>query len=164
MRFDIVDYSPEELEKLTAVQMQLLRAAQKKKDELLHKMNKDLAAYKKLMFTNGMGSSTLFEQMQDYLTGEMKYQVEIIKEQLEYSMALNAPCPEPGEGGEEEAGYIVDYSLPYTDRYAIVRAYYLAIEDPVERMNLYNADEIAKKYLGEFYWTLYNVLTQYSAY
>ena len=80
-------------------------------------------------------------------------------------MALNEPTNGDdvgGEGGDESAGYIVDYTLPYNQRYAIVRDYYLSIEDPQERMALYTADEVAKKYLSTYYKTLYDVLYTYS--
>ena len=59
-------------------------------------------------------------------------------------------------------GYLVDYSLPYTDRYSIVREYYLSIKDPDERLNLYAADQVAKDYLSSYYRTLFNVLYSYS--
>ncbi len=59
-------------------------------------------------------------------------------------------------------GYIVDYTLSYTERYNLVRTYYLSIEDPAQRMSLYAADETARKYLGSYYASLYNVLNTYS--
>ena len=67
-----------------------------------------------------------------------------------------------GGGGDEGAGYVVDYSLSYSERYVIVRDYYLAIADPAERMALYTADEVAKRYLDSYYGSLYNVLYTYS--
>ena len=67
-----------------------------------------------------------------------------------------------GEGGDESAGYIVDYNLSYNERYVIVRDFYLAIPDTDERLALYGADEVAKKYLSSYYSTLYSVLATYS--
>ena len=46
MEFDIIDVTEEELKHYTAVQMQVLRTAQKNKNELLHKMEKELALFK----------------------------------------------------------------------------------------------------------------------
>ena len=40
MKFDVVKVTDEELKNFTAVQMQLLRTAQKSKNELLHKVEK----------------------------------------------------------------------------------------------------------------------------
>ena len=42
-----------------------------------------------------------------------------------------------------------------------MRNYYLAIKDVDVRMKKYAADEVAKKYLGSYYGTLYNVLATY---
>ena len=57
MTFDIVVFSQEELDALSNVQMQLLRTAQKKKNELQHDMENDLAMFKKMIFTNGIAAS-----------------------------------------------------------------------------------------------------------
>ncbi len=161
MKFDIVEISEEELKNFTAVQMQLLRTAQKSKNELVHKMEKELELFKKLVYTDDMKESSLLAQKQAELQAELDYQVEILVEQYEYGMQLSEPfIPENPDAGK--VGYMVDYSLPYTDRYNIVKEYYLSITDPTERMNLYAADEVAKDYLSSYYRTLYNVLNSYS--
>lgn len=161
MIFDIIPVTSEDLDKYSSMQMQLLRNAQKKKNELQHNMEKEVQVYADLLRTHNMHNSALLEQKKAALNEEFEYEVDILREQLLYSIALNEPYPEPGEG-EGDVGYIVDYSLSYTDRYAIVRAYYLSIEDPVERMNRYTNDETARRYLGNYYSTLYNVLYTYS--
>lgn len=161
MEFDIISVTDEYLDSLTTIQMQLLRTAQKNKNSLQHKMEQDIALYKKLLYTNGMIISSLLEQKRAELEAEYNYQVEILSEQLLYAIEMNEPYPDSGDY-DDSTGYIVDYSLSYTDRYIIVRDYYLAIEDPAERMSLYSNDEVAKKYLGSYYTTLYNVLYSYS--
>ena len=83
----------------------------------------------------------------------------ILREQLLYSIELNRP--EHDDEGSEDVGYVVDYSLSYVDRYNIVRAYYMSIEDPVERLSLYQKDETAKKYLESYYQILGDVLNTY---
>jgi len=161
MKFDVVEVTDEELATFTAVQMQLLRTAQKSKDELVHKMEKELALFKKLVYTDDMKESSLLAQKQAELQAEYEYQLAIIVEQYQYGMELSEPfIPENPEAGK--VGYMVDYSLPYTDRYNIVKEYYLSISDPTERMNLYTNDEVAKDYLSSYYKTLYNVLYSYS--
>lgn len=161
MEFDVIEVTEEELNGYTAVQMQLLRTAQKSKNELLHKKEKELALFKKLVYTDDMKVSSLLEQKKAELEAEYEYQLAIIVDQLLYGIELGEPViPEPPAG--EGVGYVVDYSLPYTDRYNAVREYYLSIPDPAERMALYSADEVAKDYLASYYRTLYNVLYSYS--
>lgn len=161
MEFDIIEISENTLSQLSTIQMQLLRTAQKKKNELKHKMEQDLALFKKLVYTDGMKESSLLEQKSKELEEQFDYEVEILVEQLKYAMELNEPFPD-WDDEDAEAGYIVDYNLTYTERYIIVRDYYLAITPPAERMALYAADEVAKRYLGTYYETLYNVLSTYS--
>lgn len=158
MTFDIIVVTEDELKEYSSVQMQLLRTAQKKKDELQHRMESDLAMFKKAVYTDGMKNSTLYEQKKAELQAEFDYRVDILREQLVYSLELNEPFPD----GDESAGYIVDYSLSYTERYNIVKQYYLSIDDTTERMHLYLNDDVARRYLGSYYTTLYNVLYTYS--
>lgn len=161
MEFDVVQITDDELKNFSAVQMQLLRTAQKSKDELTHKMEKELALFKKLVYTDDMKESSLLEQKKAELQAELNYQLAIIVEQYNYGMELSEPfIPENPDAAN--VGYIVDYTLPYTDRYNIVREYYLSIKDPTERMNLYSNDEVAKDYLSSYYRTLFNVLYSYS--
>lgn len=161
MTFDIIELNEGELEKFSAIQMQLLRTAQKKKNELRHKLDANLELFKEMITGNGMVNSTLYEQKREELEAEFDYQVEILKEQLLYSLEINEPYPDDDKD-QEMVGYIVDYTLSYTDRYAIVREYYLAIDDPALRMKLYTDDDVAKRYLGSYYSVLYNVLYNYS--
>ena len=165
MKFDIISLTETELKALTVVQMKMLRTAQQKKDELEHKADKELEMFRTILLTAGMKNSTLYEQKKAELQEEVDYQTAILADNLIYNMSLNEPTNGDelgGSGGDESAGYIVDYSLSYNERYVIVRDYYLAIADPNERMALYAADDTAKKYLSSYYTTLYNVLYTYS--
>lgn len=161
MEFDVIELTEEQLNKLTAVQMQLLRTAQKKKNEMRYKLEQDMQLFQRLVLTDGMKNSSLLEHKREELEQSFNYELEILVEQLNYSMSVNDPLPDGGDGNES-GGYIVDWSLPYTDRYNLVRDYYLSIPDPAERMALYTADEVAKRYLDTYYGTLYNVLYSHS--
>lgn len=162
MTFNIIELQEGELENFTTIQMQLLRTAQKKKNELEHKLQSEIELFKKLILGNGMKNSSLYGHKMQELQAEFEYQVEILREQLEYSLTVNEPYLNPADVDTEMVGYIVDYTLSYTDRYAIVREYYLSIDDPALRMRLYTDDDVAKKYLGSYYSVLYNVLYNYS--
>lgn len=159
MTFDIIEVTEEELKKYSTIQMQLLRTAQKNKNKLLRGLEKDTELFKKLFMTNNMRDSTLLAEKRKQLESDCEYEIEILREQLLYSLELNRPNPD--EEGSEDVGYVVDYSLSYVDRYNIVRAYYMSIEDPVERFSLYKQDETAKKYLETYYQVLSDVLSTY---
>ena len=161
MKYDVVEITDEELEKFTAVQLQILRTAQKGKDELVHKMEKELALFKRLFYTDDMKESSLLEQKKAELQAEYEYQLAIIVEQYHFGMELSEPYI-PTNPDASKAGYLVDYSLPYSDRYNIVREYYFSIPDPTERLNLYSNDQVAKDYLSTYYKALFNVLYSYA--
>lgn len=163
MEFDVIEVTEEQLKKFTAVQMQLLRTAQKNKNALKVKYAQELELFQKLVYTDGMKNSSLYEGKRAELAAEFEREVGIIVEQLNYSIEQNGPFNDgSGSGGDQSVGYIVDYSLSYTERYIIVRDYYLSIPDPAERMSLYANDAVAKKYLQSYYSTLYDVLSSYS--
>lgn len=160
MNFDIIKITEEELRNLTSVQMQLLRTAQKKKNEMRENLEQDMQTFRCFLLTNGTENSSLAEQKRASLESGFRSECEKIAEQLKYNLSLSEPYdPDEGDG---EPPYIVDYTLSYNERYKIVRDYYLSIEDPSERMSLYGADSVARKYLGSYYASLYNVLNTYS--
>ena len=160
MEFDIIELTPEELSNFTSVQMQLLRSAQKNKNTLRENMDRDLRLFKSLLLTDDVFNSSLYAQKRAALEREFDFKPESIAEQLRYNLSLSEPY-DPDDN-DDEAGYIVDYTLSYNERYRIVRDYYLSITDPAERMALYSADDTARKYLGSYYASLYNVLYSYS--
>ena len=160
MEFDIIELTPEELSNFTSVQMQLLRSAQKNKNTLRENMDRDLRLFKSLLLTDDVFNSSLYAQKRAELEREFDFKTESIAEQLRYNLSLSEPY-DPDDN-DDEAGYIVDYTLSYNERYRIVRDYYLSITAPAERMALYSADDTARKYLGSYYASLYNVLYSYS--
>ena len=165
MTFDIIETTEEEVSGLEVVRLKLLRTAQQKKNELSHKLERELAEQKRLLYSNGMENSTLYEQISAEMTAEYEYQVEILKEQLLFNMSLGEPTnggETGGSGGDTNTGYVVDYELSYMERYIEVRDYYLSIEDPNERIALLREDEVARKYLGTYYNTLFNYLVQFT--
>lgn len=164
MEFDIIEITQEEVDALATVQQKLLRTAQQKKNELKHKLDAQIAEYKTLTYANGTIKSSLAAAVQAELTEEYEYQVEILREQLVFNMSLKEPTTgdETGGTGSDTSGYVVDYELSYLERYIEVRDYYLAIEDPNERVALLAADEVAQQYLGSYYNTLFNYLVSFT--
>ncbi len=165
MEYDIIDLTEEDILALSVVQTKLLRTAQKSKNELTHSLEEDKRAFYDIVVADGMVNSGLYEAKCAELDAEYEREVAILAEQLIFNLSLNEPTTddELGDGdGDASAGYIVDYSLSYLDRYQIVRSYYMAIEDANERLALYTADAVAQQYLGQYYNTLFNVLAQYA--
>lgn len=164
MTFDIIEINDEEVENLDTVRQKLLRTAQQKKNELYHKLDRELDEARRMTYSNGMENSTLYMQQQLDLKTEYNYQVAILKEQLLFNMSLGEPTNggETGGSGNDNTAYLVDYELSYLERYVLVRDYYLTIEDPNERLALLAADEVAYKYLGSYYNTLFNYLSSFT--
>ena len=160
MEFDIIPVTDKQLSEYTVIQMQLLRTAQKRKNELKQNLDDNIAAFKRMAYSNNMKDSSIINDKTNYLTAVYEREVAIIAEQLEYSLKLNSPTPDGDP--DPDVGYIVDYKLSYNERYIIVRDYYLSIPDPVERLSIYEKDEVARKYLDSYYSTLWSLLYNYS--
>lgn len=159
MTFDIIDISEEELEKLSVAKMKLLRDAQQKKDGVIRKAEEEFEKFRLKILSAGMKYSSLLNDKKAELDREVERECATIADNLEYAMSVaDKAKDEPDYSG---VGYLVDFSLSYSDRWAIVRDYYLAIPDREERMKLYAADEVAKKYLDSYYVSLYNLLATY---
>lgn len=160
MNFDIIDITQEEVELLTTVQKKLLRTAQQKKDEMLRKLEERLSELRIMMNSNNMENSSLFAQSAAKLRDDYQTELDILAEQLNFNMSLKEPTnsDEVGGSGSDNSGYVVDYELSYLERYIEVRDYYLAIEDPNERIALFQADEVAIAYLGTYYNVLFDYL------
>ncbi|MDE6690382.1 MAG: hypothetical protein K2K04_00270, partial [Clostridia bacterium] len=86
MTFDILPLTDDEVKDLETVRLKLLRTAQQKKNELEHKLKNELAEQKRLIYSNGMENSTLYDQISAELTAEYEYQVDILREQLLFNM------------------------------------------------------------------------------
>ncbi len=167
MTFDVIAVTEEEVAAMDSIQQKMIRTAQQKKNELAHKLEADLYELKNLLFANGVSVSGIYDDAAAKLNEEFNYQVAIIKEQLEFNLSLKEPTtPDDtgggGTSGGDEAGYVVDYELSYLDRYIAVRDYYMSIEDPNERVALLAADEVARKYLGSYYNTLFDYLVTFT--
>ena len=165
MLFDIIDIPEEEFAKLNVKQMKLLRAAQRNKDELVRKAQSEVEQFRLKILSAGMKRSSLLEDKKKEIDSEVNYRCAVLADDLIYNMSVCKTTTNGGSSGgggsDSETGYLVDYSLSYSERYVIVRNYYLAIKDVDVRMKKYAADEVAKKYLGSYYGTLYNVLATY---
>lgn len=156
MQYDIIDITEEELSQLSTIQIRLLRTAQQKKDEMCRNAERDKQLFYRIALTNGVFNSSIVAAKNREIDDELNLQLAILKDNLIYNMTLSEPTNGDDVGENPDVGYIVDYSLSYNERFIIVRDYYLKISDPVERLNLYRADETARKYLSTYYTSLYD--------
>ncbi|GEM_PF-709390 len=164
MQFDIIPVTGTEVGKLSTAQLRLLMDAQNKKNELLIKAERELKAFSLSVMGAGMAYSSLIESKRRELDEEVWRKCAVIADDLLFDISAIGQSSEGGGGSGGDAPqteYRVDYSLSYSERYVIVRDYYLRIKDVSERMTKYASDEVAKKYLGTYYKTLYNVLATY---
>ena len=164
MQFDIIPVTGTEVGKLSTAQLRLLRDAQNKKNELLIKAERELKAFSLSVMGAGMAYSSLIESKRRELDEEVWRKCAVIADDLLFDISAIGQSSEGGGGSGGDAPqteYRVDYSLSYSERYVIVRDYYLRIKDVSERMTKYASDEVAKKYLGTYYKTLYHVLATY---
>lgn len=160
MEFDIIEVSDDYYDSLTMAQRRVLREAQIKKNGLVRKAEKEIAKFRRKLYTNGVQTSSLLAQKTAEIYSELEYETEVLKSRLLFDIERLTPDKEE-ELDYSSAPYLVDFKLNYTDRYVIVRDYYLSLPDPRERVQLYLQDEIAKIYLGIYYTSLYNVLMTY---
>ena len=78
MTFDIIDIGEQEAESLPSVKLKLLRTAQQKKNELYHKLQQQIAEYRRITLSNNVFDSTLCGAVEKELTEEYEYQVDIL--------------------------------------------------------------------------------------
>lgn len=165
MEFDVIPITGTQAGRMNAEQMKLLRTAQQKKNALIRSAEKELKEFEISLMGKGMQYSSLVESKRAELDSEVKYQCSVIADNLLFEISVIDQNKDTVTGSGDltstQVGYVVDYSLSYSERYKIVRDYYLKIKDVTERMTKYAADLTAKKYLDSYYKTLYNVLATY---
>lgn len=106
--------------------------------------------------------SSILEKILADLKEKLDAAVADIRRQLEEDLE-DLYAGEEGSGPSSgidpgEAPYEVDYTLPMSERYAEVKAYYLAYEDKEEALADYREDKIAEDYLGVYYNYLLQLL------
>lgn len=156
MEIDIISYTDDQFAALSEEQILQVREAQLKKNELERALEEDLQKEKDRLVENGMISSGIWPLLEAKLREECEEEVEWIRDSLLFYLRFT-PSTEV-----ESVPYLVDYSLSYEEREAIVRSYYMnEITDPAERFELYKADEFARTYIGEYYKPLYDYILEF---
>lgn len=161
MIIDVVDMTEEEISALSLKQILILRNAQAQKEALLRSLEEDKVSAKLLLLANNMARSTVYDEMCARLEETYREKLEELKEKTAFNVANSTDVQD--DVPFEDTPYLVDYNLSMLQRVDIVQSYYLSIEEPHIRMRKYAMDNIAKKYLGDYYAALYAILEQYSS-
>ena len=156
MTIDIISYTREQFALLTDEQIMQIKEAQMKKNALDRKLEEDMLKEKYRLIERGIYLSGIWENYCEKLRAVHAQEVELLRDALLFYLQYSA---KPEKEEMETSPYTVDYSLEMTDRYMIVRDYYLnTYTDAAARVEAFKKDEVARQYLGELYATLYDYL------
>ena len=162
MVIDIVDLTSDQYKNLSPVQLAMVRAAQVKKDKVVAEADKNKNELKYFMIANNVARSTALRDAVKAIETQKNKDIEIIKNDLDYQLAYEALGTEGNENGPYRYPQNPNYNLSYSERFLVVRKYYMEItSDPNARLKAYAGDTLARSYLGEFYQTLYELLASY---
>ena len=154
MEIDIISYTDAQFAALTEEQLLQVKNAQLKKNRLAAALEKDLQREKQRLMDNGILFSSIWRCVQEKLQETYEQEEANIREGLLFYLRFAA---KPEGSALEEVPYTVDYSLSNTERFEIVRDYYMdAYTDPSARFEKFKTDSVAMQYLGELYAPLYD--------
>ena len=154
MTIDIISYTDEQYAELNDEQLLEVRSAQLKKNKLIESMEKNLQKEKERLVKNGIFTSNIWGMLQEKFAAKLETEITMLREALLFYLRFSS---RPKTEEEENAPYVVDYSLSYEDRLAIVKTYYEATyTNALERYSEFKADSVAKPYLGELYSPLHD--------
>ena len=151
MEIDIISYTPAQFSMLTDEQLLQVKEAQVKKNELLRKLEERLQREKERLVENAMIHSSIWSRLEEKLRAECEEEVAWLRDTLLFYLRYS------GADSVASAPYKVDFSLPTVERMRIVKAYYEeTYNDAIELLNAYEKDQVAMRYLEEYYAMLYD--------
>ena len=151
MEIDIISYTSAQFSVLTDEQLLQVKEAQMKKNELLRQLEERLQREKERLVENGMVHSGIWAKLEEKLRAECDEEVAWVREALLFYLRYS------GANETLDAPYRVDFALSLSERMQIVKTYYEeTYSDAEERLNVYKNDEVAMRYLGELYMSLYD--------
>ena len=155
MKIDVIAYNDEQLAVLGAGQLQQVITAQKKKEALGVEMQKKLSEKRAELIDKGMFHSDLWEDYKVNIVADYKKELEQLREGLLLYLHYTV---KPKESEIILCPYRLDYSLSLVERYTQVKGYYdTEYTEALARYEAFKNDKYAVGYLGEMYYTLYEV-------
>lgn len=162
MTIDIIDLTDPEYSDLSPVQLSMVRVAQGKKNDILADAGEEKTRLQDQLIVNNFARSSIFTYAEARVDAEASAQVDAVREDLLYQLAYEALGSEGNEQGPYRYPENPNYNLSASQRFLVVRNYYMqATDDPEARLQAYAMDTLARQYLGEFYATLYDLLASY---
>ena len=155
MTIDIISYTGEQFAALTPEQLLEVQSAQLKKNKLLLKRDNEMEKEKHRLLDNGIFLSPIWRLYCEKLTAEYDQEITQIRDALLFYLQYGSRADESAESG---APYLVDYSLPMTERVTIVKNYYETTYNKnwSRILEEYDKDKVAVVYLGEYYGYLHD--------
>ena len=162
MTIDIIDLTEPNYKSLSPVQLAMVREAQVKKNKLVAEAEEKKSNLVNLLILNGWYRSSTRVQQTAEIDAQLEIDVDLVRENLKYQLAYEALASEGNENGPYRYPENPNYNLGYSQRFLVVRQYYMNVtDDPEARLKAYAMDTLAKQYLGEYYNTLYDLLRSY---
>jgi len=163
MDIDIIDLGDPNYQELTAVQLAMVNTAQRKKNEITRKLNEEKREMLILAISNRTARSTAIKLRLSDLDIAAEEEIAAIREDLDYQLRYEAYISEGNEIGPYRYPENPNYNLNYSQRFLVVRAYYMHVTDNADaRLQAFAMDSLARQYLGSYYNTLYDLLASYT--
>lgn len=162
MIIDIVDLTDPEYSDLNAVQVAMVREAQQKKNKILARAEEEKTEYLSLLVAGDMARNSFYALTKARVDADAQAEISAVKEDLDFQLAYEALGSEGDDNGPYRYPENPNYNLVPSQRFLVVRNYYMRLtDDPEARLAAFAADSLARSYLGEFYATLYDMLAAY---
>ena len=162
MIIDIVDLTDPEYSDLNAVQVAMVREAQQKKNKILARAEEEKTEYLSLLVAGDMARNSFYALTKARVDADAQAEIAAVKEDLDFQLAYEALGSEGDDNGPYRYPENPNYNLVPSQRFLVVRNYYMRLTDnPEARLAAFAADSLARSYLGEFYATLYDMLAAY---
>ena len=162
MIIDIVDLTDPEYSDLNAVQVAMVREAQQKKNKILARAEEEKTEYLSLLVAGDMARNSFYALTKARVDADAQAEIAAVKEDLDFQLAYEALGSEGDDNGPYRYPENPNYNLVQSQRFLVVRNYYMRLtDDPEARLAAFAADSLARSYLGEFYATLYDMLAAY---
>lgn len=162
MIIDIVDLTDPEYSDLNAVQVAMVREAQQKKNKILARAEEEKTEYLSLLVAGDMARNSFYALTKARVDADAQTEIAAVKEDLDFQLAYEALGSEGDDNGPYRYPENPNYNLVPSQRFLVVRNYYMRLtDDPEARLAAFAADSLARSYLGEFYATLYDMLAAY---